>query len=205
MPLLVGTDGVQKMSQSLGNYVGITDPPGEMFGKLVRVPDELLAEYRRLALDFFRDPAEADRVAAGLAEGSLEPWAEKRRMAREIVDLYHGQGAGERAEVEFDRVHKEGELPEEVREVSVTRAAVIVQKQGGVVVLDHAALLTELGLAASKSEARRLIDQEGVRRDGVPIKDYELRVDVPDRASEGLVNSVWQVGKRRFARVAGLS
>jgi tyrosyl-tRNA synthetase len=204
MPLLVGTDGVQKMSQSLGNYVGITEPPDEMFGKLLRVPDELIAEYRRLALDFFRDPAEADRVAAGLADGSLEPWAEKRRMAGEIVDLYHGSGAGERAEVEFDRVHKEGELPVEIREVSVPRAAVIVQKRGEVV-LDHAALLTELGLAASRSEARRLIDQEGVRRDGEQVKDYERRVDTSDRASEGLVNSVWQVGKRRFARVAELS
>ena len=70
MPLLVGTDGVQKMSQSLGNYVGIADPPDEMFGKLSRIPDELIADYRRLTLDFFRDSAEADRVAAGLADGS---------------------------------------------------------------------------------------------------------------------------------------
>ena len=118
-PLLVGTDGVQKMSQSLGNYIGITDPPDEMFGKLVRVPDELIATYRLLALDFFRDPAEAERVEKGLEDGSLDPWDEKRRLAREVVDLYHGQGSGAAAEERFDRVHRERELPEEVPEVAI--------------------------------------------------------------------------------------
>ena len=93
-PLLVGTDGVQKMSQSLGNYIGITDPPDEMFGKLCRVPDELIPTYRLLALDFFRDPTEAERVETGLEDGSLDAWDEKRRLAREVVDLYHGQGSG---------------------------------------------------------------------------------------------------------------
>ena len=73
-PLLVGTDGVQKMSQSVGNYIGITEPPGEMFGKLARVRDELIAEYRLLVLDFFRDPAEAERVSKGLEDGTLDPW-----------------------------------------------------------------------------------------------------------------------------------
>ena len=75
-PLLVGTDGVQKMSQSLGNYIGITDPPDEMFGKLARVHDDLIREYRLLALDFFRDPTEAERVEKGLADGSLDAWSE---------------------------------------------------------------------------------------------------------------------------------
>ncbi len=118
-PLLVGTDGVQKMSQSLGNYIGITDPPDEMFGKLVRVPDELIATYRLLALDFFRDPTEAERVEKGLEDGSLDPWDEKRRLAREVVDLYHGQGSGAAAEERFDRVHRERELPEEVPNVAI--------------------------------------------------------------------------------------
>ena len=97
-PLLVGLDGHQKMSKSLGNYIGITDPPDEMFGKLVRVPDELIATYRLLALDFFRDPTEAERVEKGLEDGSLDPWDEKRRLAREVVDLYHGQGSGAAAD-----------------------------------------------------------------------------------------------------------
>jgi tyrosyl-tRNA synthetase len=202
LPLLVGTDGVQKMSQSLGNYVGIADPPDEMFGKLTRIPDELIADYRRLTLDFFRDPAEADRVAAGLADGSLDPWEEKKRIAREVVDLYHGSGAGDRAEAEFDRVHKEGQLPVEIRDVVVPRSEVFVQRKPQVRVLDNAAVLVALGLAKTKSEARRLIDQRGARKDGKEFVHYDDRWLEPD---EALVGSVWQVGKRRFARVAGLS
>ncbi len=144
-PLLVGTDGVQKMSQSLGNYIGITDPPDEMFGKLVRVPDELIATYRLLALDFFRDPTEAERVEKGLEDGSLDPWDEKRRLAREVVDLYHGQGSGAAAEERFDRVHRERELPEEVPEVAIPPEVVVE----GSVYLPK--LLAVLGLADSNS------------------------------------------------------
>jgi tyrosyl-tRNA synthetase len=209
MPLLVGTDGVQKMSQSLGNYVGIADPPDEMFGKLTRIPDELIADYRRLTLDFFRDPTEADRMAAGLADGSLEPWEEKKRMAREVVDLYHGPGAGERAEAEFGRVHRQGELPEDIRDAVVSRSALVVRKKDGVVVLDRAALIAELGLANSRSEARRLFEQGGVRQNGELVKDSEIRVEVPGRAAEdaikALKGTIWQVGNRRFVRVAGIS
>ncbi|MEX0742746.1 MAG: hypothetical protein WD248_00145, partial [Actinomycetota bacterium] len=160
-------------------------------------------------LDFFRDPAEADRVAAGLSDGSRDPWEEKKRMAREVVDLYHGPGAGERAQEEFGHVHKERELPDEVRDVVVPRSALLVQKKDGVVVLDRAALLTELGLTKTRSEARRLFEQEGVRQDGTPVKEAELPVDVPGRSAEGAIatleGTVWQVGRRRFARVAGLS
>jgi tyrosyl-tRNA synthetase len=207
MPLLVGTDGVQKMSQSLGNYVAITDPPDQIFGKLVRVPDELIAEYRRLTLDFFRDPAEADRVAAGLASGELEPWAEKRRVAREVVDLYHGIGAGARAEAEFDRVHKEGALPDDIPDVVVPRSALTATRKDGATVLDRAALLHALGLVDSKSDGRRMFEQGAVRRDGAPVESAEARLDDAELGEQvdGLVGSVWQVGKRRFARVAGLS
>jgi tyrosyl-tRNA synthetase len=209
MPLLVGTDGMQKMSQSVGNYIAITDSPDDMFGKLARVPDHLVGEYRLLTLDFFHDPAEADRVARGLSDGSLDPWAEKRRLAREVVDLYHGPGAGAAAEAEFDRVHKHGELPAVVSEVVVARDAVLSNKKDRVVVLDRAALLVQLGLAATKSEARRLFEQEGVRQDGEVVKDAELRVEIPGRTAEEAVDAlrgtVWQVGRRRFARVAGLA
>jgi tyrosyl-tRNA synthetase len=201
-PLLVGTDGVQKMSQSVGNYIGITDPPDEMFGKLVRVPDELIATYRLLALDFFRDPADAERVEKGLANGSLDPWQEKRRLAREVVDLYHGDSAGTTAEAAFDRVHKEGALPDEIPELYVSRADVFVEKKDGVRVLDNAAVLVSLGLAKTKSEARRLIDQRGAKKDGKKFVQYDDRWLEPD---ERLIGTVWQVGKRRFARVAGFS
>jgi tyrosyl-tRNA synthetase len=200
VPLLVGTDGVQKMSQSVGNYIGITEPPDDMFGKLARVPDELIAEYRLLALDFFGDPSEAERVARGLEDGTLDPWQEKRRLARGVVDQYHGEGAGAAAQAEFDRVHKAGELPEEIPELNVPRSEVFVEKREGVRVLDHTAMLVGLGLAKSKAEARRLIDQRGVKKDGEEISDYNDRWLEPD---DNLIGSVWQVGKRRFARVAG--
>ena len=189
-PLLVGTDGVQKMSQSVGNYIGITDPPDEMFGKLARVPDELIGDYRLLTLDFFRDPPEAERVDKGLADGSLDPWAEKRRLAREVVDLYHGDGAGAAAQARFDRVHRERELPEEIPDVAIPPEVIV----GGSVYLP--ALLALLGLADSNSHARRLIEQGGVRLGGEPVSGDALELRVAE-----LRGRVLQVGRRGFARL----
>ncbi len=191
MPLLVGTDGVQKMSQSLGNYIGITEDPDSMFGKLVRIPDELIVEYRRLAIDFFTDPEETERVATGLADGTLDPWSEKRRLAREIVDLYHGSGAGAAAEARFDRVHRERELPEEVEEVALAPDWATGE---GRFFLPN--LLYRTGLASSKAEARRLIEQGGVRLDGRPLTDPEGELP-----AEELRGRVLQVGRRRFVRL----
>ena len=189
-PLLVGTDGVQKMSQSVGNYIGITDPPDEMFGKLARVPDELIGDYRLLTLDFFRDPPEAERVVKGLADGSLDPWAEKRRLAREVVDLYQGDGAGAAAEARFDRVHRERELPEEIPEVAIPPDVIV---EGSVYL---PALLALLGLADSNSHARRLIEQGGVRLGGEQVTGEALELPVAE-----LRGRVLQVGRRGFARL----
>ena len=189
-PLLVGTDGVQKMSQSLGNYIGITDPPDEMFGKLARVPDELIPTYRLLALDFFRDPTEAERVEKGLEDGSLEAWDQKRRLAREVVDLYHGQGSGAGAEERFERVHRERELPEEVPNLAIPPDLVI----DGRVYLPK--LLAVLGLADSNSHARRLIEQGGVRLDGQPLDGDALELPANE-----LKGRVLQVGRRGFVRL----
>lgn len=188
-PLLVGTDGVQKMSQSVGNFIAITDAPDEMFGKLVRVPDELIATYRLLALDFFRDPAEAERVERGLADGSLEPWREKRRLAREIVDLYQGKGTGSAAEERFDRVHRERELPDEIPSKAIPADLVV----DGRVYLPK--LLAVLGLADSASRGRSLLDQGGVRLDGQRQVDVEAPV-------ERLRGAVLQVGRRGFVRLS---
>jgi tyrosyl-tRNA synthetase len=189
-PLLVGTDGVQKMSQSLGNYIGITDPPDDMFGKLVRVPDELIPTYRLLALDFFRDLSEAERVDKGLADGSLDAWSEKRRLAREVVDLYHGHGSGAAAEEGFDRVHREHELPEEVPDIAIPPDLVVEDR----VYLPK--LLAVLGLADSNSHARRLIEQGGVRLDGKPMSGEALELPVVE-----LRGRVLQVGRRGFMRL----
>ena len=189
-PLLVGTDGVQKMSQSVGNYIGITDPPDDMFGKLVRVPDELIPTYRLLALDFFRDPSEAERVDKGLADGSLDAWSEKRRLAREVVDLYHGQGKGAAAEDGFDRVHREHELPDQIPDVDIPLELIVE----GNVYLPR--LMNALRLADSNSQARRLIEQGGVRLDGKPVSGEALELPVLE-----LRGRVLQVGRRGFVRL----
>ncbi|HKI30053.1 MAG TPA: tyrosine--tRNA ligase [Actinomycetota bacterium] len=189
-PLLVGTDGVQKMSQSLGNFIGITDPPDDMFGKLGRVPDELIPTYRLLALDFFRDPTEAERVEKGLADGSLDPWEQKRRLAREVVDLYHGEGAGVGAEERFDRVHREHELPEDVPDLAIPKDVIV----DGRVYLPK--LLAVLGLADSNSHARRLIEQGGVRIGGKSVSPDMIELPLAD-----LKGRVLQVGRRGFVRL----
>jgi tyrosyl-tRNA synthetase len=188
MPLLEGLDGVQKMSQSLGNYVGIAEPADEQFGKLMSIPDGLIGRYLVLAAGL--DPAEVEGVEAGLAEGSLHPAEQKRRLAREVVDLYHGAGEGVAAEERFDRVHRDRGLPGDVPEVSIPAAAV----EAGRIWLPR--LLSTLGRAASNGEARRLIAQGGVRLDGEVVDD-------PGREfhPEELRGRVLQVGRRWFGRL----
>jgi tyrosyl-tRNA synthetase len=190
VPLLEGLDGVQKMSQSLGNYVGIEEPADEMFGKLMRIPDELIGKYLLLCTNV--PPDEAARVEAGVADGSLHPGEEKRRMAREVVDLYHGPGAGAAAEERFDRVFRAHEIPDDVPEAEVRddwRRA-----EGGTFWLPG--LLWSLGLAGSKTEARRLVEQGGVRIDGRRETDPEAEF-----WGKELRGKVLQVGKRRFVRL----
>ena len=198
MPLLEGTDGVQKMSQSLGNYIGVDERPEEMFGKLMSIPDPLIPKYELLATDL--GPDDHDRVVAGLKDGSIHPNEEKRRMARTVVDLYH-PGAGASAEAAFDQVHKRHELPNEVDEVMVPRS--VFERTGdGAWVLHVPALLQAMGLVGSRSEARRLQAQGGVRADGQPESQEDVRVEGEPPGQ--YVGSVWQVGRRRFARLAGL-
>jgi tyrosyl-tRNA synthetase len=200
MPLLEGLDGVQKMSQSLGNYVGVDEPPEDMFGKLMSIPDQLIAKYELLCTDL--GPDDNARVSAGLAEGSLHPNEEKRRMARTIVDLYHGPGAGEAAERRFDLIHKEHGIPEDPPDVRVP-LSVFRKEQDGMWSVHVPALLEAMGLVSSRSEARRLQAQGGVRMDGQaqPSEDLPIEGEPPGAIS----GSVWQVGRRRFARLAGMT
>jgi tyrosyl-tRNA synthetase len=188
MPLLEGLDGVQKMSQSLGNYVGVDEPADEMFGKLMSIPDGLIAKYELLCTGL--GTADHDRVVAGLADGSIHPNDEKRRMARAIVDLYHGEGAGAAAEARFDRVFRAHELPDDVPDVPLPADVTPGRR------VWLSSVLAALGLVASKGEGRRLIEQGGVRLDGERVTDPQLEVDPAD-----LVGTVVQVGRRRFARV----
>ncbi|HXF57277.1 MAG TPA: tyrosine--tRNA ligase [Actinomycetota bacterium] len=199
MPLLEGTDGSLKMSKSFGNYVALTDPPDEMFGKLMRVPDPLIPKYLRLCTDLPREEVEA--VARGLRDGSRHPNLEKRRLARAVVRLYHGEEAAAAAEERFDLVHRRREVPEDVPAVVVGRERVFGTGPSGERALLVPALLVELGLASSRSEARRLLSQGGVRRDGQVVAGESEPWREPE---EAIVGSVWQVGRRRFARVAGL-
>lgn len=197
VPLLEGLDGVQKMSQSLGNYVGIAEEPEEQFGKLLRIPDALIPRYLRLCTDV--SEPEVAGIEAALAAGTRAPLEAKRAMARSVVDLYHGAGAGETAEAAFDRVHRDRELPEEIAEKTVRRAEIVRERPEGAVV-SRAGVLVELGLAGSRSEARRLIAQDGVRVDGQPVGEDEAAIDPAT-----LLGTVWQVGRRRFARLSALS
>jgi tyrosyl-tRNA synthetase len=200
MPLLEGLDGVQKMSQSLGNYVGVDEPPEDMFGKLMSIPDQLIAKYELLCTDLGAD--DNARVSVGLAEGSLHPNEEKRRMARTIVDLYHGPGAGEEAERRFDLIHKEHRIPEDPPDVRVPMS-VFRKEEDGMWSVHVPALLEAMGLVSSRSEARRLQAQGGVRMDGQsqPSEDLPIEGEPPGAIS----GSVWQVGRRRFARLAGMT
>jgi tyrosyl-tRNA synthetase len=188
LPLLEGTDGVRKMSKSLDNYVGLTEPPEEMFGKLMRIPDELIGRYLRLAA--WLPSEEVVRIEAGLADGSSKPNDEKRGMARAVVDLYHGPGAGARAEEAFNRVHRDRGLPELVPDVAIPDGAA----EDGVVWLPR--LLVSLELASSNGDARRRIEQGGVKLDDEPVTDpaYEA-------SREELSGKVLQVGRRWFGRL----
>lgn len=198
VPLLEGTDGVRKMSKSLDNYIGLTEPADDMFGKLMRIPDHLIPKFFRLCTDLSAEQIET--IERGLEDGSVHPADAKRRLARTVVDLYHGEGAGEEAEARFDLVHRERRLPDEVPEVEVPAA--VFGRDDGAWTVSVPALLEALGLANSRSEARRLLAQGGVRRDGEPVGEETLRIGGPPPGELG--GTVWQVGRRRFARLAGV-
>ena len=189
VPLLEGLDGVRKMSKSLDNYVALTEAPDSQFGKLMSIPDPLIGKYLRLCGPLPAD--EVDAIESGLADGSRSPNVEKRRMARELVDLYHGAGAGAEAESRFDLVHKEHAIPGDVEETAIPEDAV----REGKVWLPR--LLVGTGLAASNGEARRAVTQGGVRLDGEVVEDPDAELTVAE-----LRGRVLQVGRRRFVRLA---
>jgi tyrosyl-tRNA synthetase len=191
VPLLEGTDGVNKMSQSLGNYIGIEEPPDTMFGKLMSIPDHLIAKYELLCTDL--GPDDNERVRAGLEDGAIHPNDEKRRMAGAVVDLYHGEGAGAEAGSRFEAVFKAHEIPDDVPGVELSSDVL----REGKAWLPR--ILVAAGLATSNAEARRAVAQGGVRLDGETLLDPDAEFD-PDR----LVGKVVQVGRRRFVRITSI-
>ncbi len=182
MPILVGTDGVQKMSKSLGNYIGISEPPTEIYGKVMSISDQIMADYYRLATRL--SSGEAGRIIAGYRDGRIHPRDAKMTLAREIVALYHGSAEAARAEEGFKQVFQRGEIPTEMPQFQFSAAAAP----------DIVTLLVETELASSRSEARRLIKQGGVRVNREQVADSGTRWEEPDEL-------ILQVGKRKFARV----
>lgn len=182
LPLLEGTDGVQKMSKSLGNHIAIMDPPGEMYGKLMSVSDELM--WRYLELLSLRPQSELDELRAGVDSGG-NPRDVKMALAGELTSRFHGAPAAKSAEEDFASRYRRGETPADMPEVNLAGA------EGGVPVGE---LVRRAGLANTNSEAMRLVSQGAVRLDGQRVSDRALMVPAG-------IATVVQVGKRRFARV----
>jgi tyrosyl-tRNA synthetase len=172
MPILPGTDGVARMAKSAGNYVGVSEPPDDMFGKLMSIPDEVMALYYRLLLG--AEP-----------EGGLHPMDAKRALARSLVERFHDAEAAAAAEDRFDRVHVEREAPRELEDV-------VIEADGPV----HLPALLSEQFGLSRSEARRTLEQGGVRLDGEVLAGDRLDLDAAE-----LAGRVIQVGKRRFRRL----
>jgi tyrosyl-tRNA synthetase len=183
LPLLEGLDGVQKMSKSLGNYVGIDEPPQAMFGKLMSLPDALMLRYYELLSDI--SPADLGKLSRDLESGAKHPRDAKEELAREITARYHGIKATEEAVREFAQIFREGGLPDDIDEVVLTAAAARTWLPK---------VMAEAGLVASTSEGRRLITQGGVQVDGEKITD--VNAELPAGPT-----FLVQIGKRRFKRV----
>ena len=184
LPLLVGTDGKQKMSKSLGNYVGITEPPGEMFGKLMSIPDEIILDYYWLLLG--KSQQELDNLERGLGSGMLHQREIKADLAEAVVAMYHSQDAATNAREEFDRVFSAGQQPSVMPDLPVSAGA-----RESVSIVD---LVLDAEFAASRSEARRLVRQKAVSINDEVITDEMAEVEVAN-------GDVLRVGRRRFARI----
>jgi tyrosyl-tRNA synthetase len=181
-PLLEGIDGNKKMSKSLGNYIGITESPTEMFGKAMSIPDNLMRKYFELATDLSINEINQ------LLDVHTHPRAAKVALAKAIVRRYYDSKDAEVAAAEFDRIFKEHELPDKIPDVEISRSELTEGK------IWIAKLVVLCGFAATNSEARRLVQQGGVSLNNEPVNDPTLNIEIkPDM--------VLKVGKRRFARI----
>jgi tyrosyl-tRNA synthetase len=184
MPILVGLDGHRKMSKSLGNYIGITEAPEEIFGKIMSIPDDLMWTYYELVTD--RLPSDIEGLRQEVRDGKLHPMDAKMQLGQEIIAGFHGQDAARKAAENFQRVFRDRQAPSEAPVHKVPRGAA----------KKLAALLAELQLAPSRSEADRLIKQGGVEIDGVLAEDPRQEIDL-SQPREFLLRA----GKKKFLRV----
>ena len=186
LPLLEGTDGIEKMSKSLGNYIGINELPQIMYGKVMSIPDHLMIRYFELVTDVSLN--EIDQIKINLQNDNLHPQDAKKKLAREIVKLYHGQNAALIAEEEFEKVFKKKLYPEEMKELVLKKDNL---EEGKIRLIK---LIVLSGLVNSKSEARRLIEQGGVKINGEKVDDPNLDLTV----REGMVV---KIGKLNFVKL----
>jgi tyrosyl-tRNA synthetase len=179
-PLLEGTDGVARMAKSRGNYIGLTEPPSEQFGKLMSLPDSMIPRFALLAA--FRSQASVDALVANLAAGSIHPMTAKKDLAEEIVARYHGHAEARAARDRFEATVQRGELPAEIPDVKVDGARSLAD------------VLVAVGFAQSKREAQRAIESGSVRLDGVQVRDARQAWNASTPVTLAL-------GARRFVRV----
>jgi len=184
MPILVGLDGQRKMSKSLGNYIGITEPPAEIFGKLMSIPDDLMWTYYDLVTD--RTPSEIAALKKEVATGAAHPMDVKMRLAQEVIAGFHGQEAARKAAENFQRVFRDRQTPAdaEVQRIPRGPAKKLV------------ALLAELKLVTSKNEAIRLVEQGGVEIDGVRVQDVRQDIELNNP-----IEFLLRAGKKKFLRI----
>ncbi|MCJ7498555.1 MAG: tyrosine--tRNA ligase, partial [candidate division Zixibacteria bacterium] len=183
LPVLPGIDGVQRMSKSTGNYIGIDEPPKEIFGKIMSIPDDLIYHYFELLTDTPED--EIKKIKKDIEKKEVNPMSWKKILGFELVKLYHNQKEAEKAQAEFEKVFSKKELPEkiEVFKLKSEQPEIWIVK-----------LLTETNLCSSSSEARRLIKQGGVYIDNQRVEDENLQVKIKGE-------KLLKVGKRKFLKV----
>jgi len=181
-PILLGTDGVNKMSKSLGNYIGITEPPREIFGKIMSIPDSLMGDYFELTLGYKKD--DVKKINNDVEKGVIHPRNLKARLGRELVTFYHSASAAKTAEEEFNRIFREKELPDEILQKTFS-------SEGCEPTITN--LLTKTGLAPSNREARRLVSGGGVYVDNIRVESPDSRLEPGEH--------IVKVGKRRFLKI----
>jgi tyrosyl-tRNA synthetase len=208
MPILVGTDGQRKMSKSLGNYIGITEPPSEMFGKIMSISDDMMWPYFDLVTD--HTPEEIASISAKVKSGAMHPMDAKMSLAKEIIAGFHGTAAAEKAASEFQRVFRDRSAPEEMKEfvIKPLLSSVSIQSRGKDVIPNQTVtglstrsekwsrLMPYLGVASSTSEAERVIKQGGFEIDGNTVQDPTAKLDLTRPASY-----ILRLGKKKFLRI----
>ena len=190
LPLLLGTDGVRKMSKTFGNYIGITEPPDQIYGKIMSISDELMIEYFYLLTDF--EEEEIKKIKEGLNTGNPHPMESKKRLAKYLVSIFYGEEEAKKAEERFETVHQKRDLSKldiiKPKEVKITKDEL---KDGKIWICE---LMKKAGFISSFSEGKRLIKQKGVKIDGKVIEDTSFKVSLDKKI-------LLQVGKKKFALV----